>query len=68
MYMFDYMIHVCVYEIQRTFRTPFLTYMYNDTFGNPRLFWLEYPDRHETWQADLQCVRLLTYFGSFGWI
>lgn len=68
--MFDYMIHVhvCVYEIQRTFRTPFLPYMYNDTFGNPRLFWLEYPDRHETWQADLQCVRLLTYFGSFGWI
>lgn len=42
--------------------------LYNDTFGNPRLFWLEYPDRHETWQADLQCVRLLTYFGSFGWI
>lgn len=66
--MFDYMIHVCVYEIQRTFITPFLPYMYNDTFGNPHLFWLEYPDRHETWQADLQCVLLLTYFGSFGWI
>lgn len=66
--MFDNMIHVCVYEIQRTFRTLLLPYMYIDTFGNPRLFWLEYPDRHETWQADIQCVRLWTYFGSFGWI
>lgn len=65
-YMFDYIIHVCVYEIQRTFRTPLLLYV--DTFRNPRLFRLEYPDRQETWQADIQCVRLWTYFGSFGWI
>lgn len=36
----------CVYEIQRTFRTLLLPSMYIDTFGNPRLFWLEYPDRH----------------------
>lgn len=53
MYMFDYMIYVCVYEIQRIFRIFFFLYMYNDIFRNFCFFWLEYFDRYEIWQVDL---------------